>query len=71
MKGLIPARVPVHKTRKVQLNSHLNELLFRHTDAAVPTEFIRNLFQTPDLDTFYQINLPGAVQAPEVLPNVA
>jgi len=61
MKGLIPTRVPVHKTRKVQLNSHLNELLFFHTDVNVPNEFIRNLFKTPDLDVFYQVNLPGAV----------
>jgi hypothetical protein len=46
-------RAPTHKTRKVQLNSHLYDLLFIHTDVAVPAEKIREMFQTPDLDALY------------------
>ncbi|HEY3363119.1 MAG TPA: hypothetical protein VGK06_15215 [Methanosarcina sp.] len=56
MRGLVPARIPVHKTRKVQLNSHIDEyrILCLGYNNPVQKEFIRNLFQTPNLDSFYQ-----------------
>jgi len=53
MKSRLPARIPVHKTRKVQLNSHIYELLFLKTDAAVPKQFLITRFQTPNLEALY------------------
>lgn len=52
----VPPRISRHKTRKVQLTSHLYELLFFKTDVAVPAEKVREMFHTPDLGTFYPKN---------------
>ncbi|WP_156151016.1 hypothetical protein [Methanosarcina sp. Kolksee] len=41
-------RTQVHKTRKVQLNSHISELQLSKTERT------RNLFQTPNLNALYQ-----------------
>lgn len=56
------SRAPTHKTRKVQLTSHLYELLFFKTDAAVPAEKVREMFHTPDLGAFYQKGTAGVEQ---------
>ncbi|WP_158024176.1 hypothetical protein [Methanosarcina horonobensis] len=61
MRGLMPARVPAHKARKVELRSHLPELIFQTRGEIKPAyrNTIRNLFQTPDLEKLY----PQEVQA--------
>jgi hypothetical protein len=55
MKGIVPVRIPVHKTRKVQLQSHAQELLNLFTGRISPSqkENVRSMFITPDLDAFY------------------
>ncbi|MHC1757523.1 MAG: hypothetical protein AB9861_19170 [Methanosarcina sp.] len=55
MKGIVPVRVPVHKTRKVQLNSHAKELqdLFLGRISPSQKENIQSMFVTPDLEAFY------------------
>jgi hypothetical protein len=55
VKGIVPVRVPVHKTRKVQLNSHAKELqdLFLGRISPSQKENIKSMFSTPDLVNFY------------------
>jgi hypothetical protein len=62
MRGIVPARIPVHKTRKVELKSHIRELLLEsyqnkegHVSLAMK-QAIKNTLQTPDLESFYAAN---------------
>ena len=62
MRGIVPARIPVHKTRKAVLQSHARELLDLYHGVISPSqkEAIRNMFSTPNLNTFYENgNLAG------------
>ncbi|WP_157860233.1 hypothetical protein [Methanosarcina acetivorans] len=55
MSGTVPPRVPVHKTRKETLPSHLDELVFQVLGKIKPTfkETVRSMFQNPNPDSFY------------------
>lgn len=55
MRGLIPARVPAHKARKVQLKSHSVELLDYTLGRISPSQkdAVRSMFVTPNLEAFY------------------
>gem|GEM_PF-6484960 len=56
MRGLVPARISVHKTRKVRLNSHLTDYKTYGMGSTLPDqkEDLTALFHTPDLTAFYQ-----------------
>jgi hypothetical protein len=56
MRGLVPVRIAVHKTRKVQLNSHLKDYKTYGMGSTLSDskEDLKNLFHTPDLNAFYQ-----------------
>ncbi|WP_440947871.1 hypothetical protein ACSAZL_06380 [Methanosarcina sp. T3] len=55
MKGIVPARVPVHRTRKEELHSYREELQDQFLGRISPSqkENIRSRFVAPDLETFY------------------
>jgi len=63
MRGIVPARIPVHKTRKAVLPSHTRELLDIYHGIISPSqnEAIRGMFSTPNLNTFYENTNPAGV----------
>lgn len=46
-------RIPVHKTRKARLNSHLHELQCIRAGVEIPKEITRGKFTGVDLTSFY------------------
>lgn len=53
MLSFIPIRIPVHKTRKARLNSHLYELQCIRAGVEIPKEITRRKFACVDLASFY------------------
>ncbi|WP_155398295.1 hypothetical protein [Methanosarcina barkeri] len=49
----VPVKIPVHKTRKARLKSHLQDYRITSINHDTQKELIRSLFQTPNLETFY------------------
>jgi len=61
MRGIIPARIPVHKAHKVKLQSHLDEYIFQTRGEIKPSfkKAVRSIFQTPDLNVLYSQGSQG------------